>query len=446
MFYNACKMAEAEVKEWLRSIPASVDIEKTYFQKLIDKGYDDLKTISTLPVNILDEVLEVPKVHGHIKKFEAAIEKLSLRKQLDGTVPSEEQKLPNSTGIKQLKAKRQSTIVFSSGGKFMKLETEKNQPEYPWSKFLIPNPHSERLRFYNGIVEPLFKSSHQNLGIGFHEYLLNQQKERWEGECQKKKLQDQSDQLFRLEKSGHAQSVKRFSTSEPNNTTYREKDVLKCQEVLVRVENHLDAVKDLKSKLEGKREKLFNADHQLKKYACNEHQHWVSTIGEIDDLLKEAQKYTNQITFIKNYLQKRFPCSAKGTNEFKSEKKRRKKENKRLARKRKQQRLIRRASNILLTMSTAGIAKEFADKVKDGNVVNLVKPSHFEISAFNKLSKRFDQKPLFFLIQNKVLTEDVIKIIKQKFPSWVNEPENKDVTETDQSSSDENESDTDTLS
>ena len=73
VLYNACKMAEAEVKEWLRSIPASVGMEKTYFQKLIDKGYDDLKMISTLPVNILDEVLEVPKVHGHIKKFEVAI-------------------------------------------------------------------------------------------------------------------------------------------------------------------------------------------------------------------------------------------------------------------------------------------------------------------------------------------------------------------------------------
>ena len=60
----------------------------------------------------------------------------------------------------------------------MKLETEKNQSEYPWYKILIPNPHSERLRFYNGIVEPLFKSSHQNLGIGFHEYLLNQQKKK----------------------------------------------------------------------------------------------------------------------------------------------------------------------------------------------------------------------------------------------------------------------------
>ena len=198
--------------------------------------------------------------------------------------------------------------------------------------------------------------------------------------------------------------------------------------------------------MEGKREKLFNADHQLKNYAYNEHQHWVSTIGEIDDLLKEAQKYTNQINFIKNYLQKKFPCSAKGTNEFKSEKKQREKENKRLARKRNHQRLIRRAANILSTMSTAGIAKEFADKVKDGNVVNLAKPSYFEISAFNKLSKRFDQKPLFFLIQNKVLTEDVIKIIKQKFPSWVNESENKAVTETDQSSSDENDNDTDTLS
>ena len=198
--------------------------------------------------------------------------------------------------------------------------------------------------------------------------------------------------------------------------------------------------------MEGIRENLFNADHQLKNLANNEHQHWVSTIGEISDLLKEAQKYTNQINFIKNYLQKKFPCSAKGTNEFKSEKKWRKKENKRLARKRKHQRLIRRAANILSTMSTAGIAKEFADKVKDGNVVNLVKPSHFEISAFNKLSKRFDQKPLFFLIQNKVLTEDVIKIIKQKFPSWVNELENKDVTKTDQSSSDENDNDTDTLS
>ena len=77
---------------------------KSYFQKLVDKGYDDLKTISTLPVKILEEVLEVPKVHGHIKKFEIAIDKL--RKQLAETVPSEEQKLPNSTEIKQVKAKR----------------------------------------------------------------------------------------------------------------------------------------------------------------------------------------------------------------------------------------------------------------------------------------------------------------------------------------------------
>ena len=77
-----------------------------------------------------------------------------------------------------------------------------------------------------------------------------------------------------------------------------------------------------------------------------------------------------------NYLQKKFLCSAKGTNEFNSEKKRRKKENKHSARKRKHQHLIRRAANILSTMSTAGIAKEFADKVKDGNVVNVVKPSH----------------------------------------------------------------------
>ena len=45
-----------------------------------------------------------------------------------------------------------------------------------------------------------------------------------------------------------------------------------------------------------------------------------------------------------------------------------------------------------------------------------------------------------------MLTEDVVKIIKQKFPSWVNELENKDVTEADQSSSDEGDNDTDTLS
>ena len=89
-------------------------------------------------------------------------------------------------------------------------------------------------------------------------------------------------------------------------------------------------------------------------------------------------------------------------------------------------------------MSIADIAKEFVDKIKDR-----VKPSHFEILA-KKLSNWFDQKPLFFLIQNKVLTEDVIKIIKHKFPSWVNEPENKDLTVTDQLSSDENDNDTDT--
>ena len=84
-------------------------------QQLSDRGFlSSGRTDLTLVVRIV-EVLELPKMRGYIKKFEIVMEKL--RKQSADTVPSEEQKLPKSTKIKQMKAKRQSTIVFSSGRK-----------------------------------------------------------------------------------------------------------------------------------------------------------------------------------------------------------------------------------------------------------------------------------------------------------------------------------------
>ena len=190
------------VKEWLSKIPASVKLDELYLDTFLNNGFDDIKSILTLTENDLVNI--GVSVLGHIRKLEIAI--AELKKDTTATSSSQEKQQVKSNAIK---AKRQTTLVLTFGidGKFLKLEGVKLQPKYPWSNFLIPNPHSERLRFDNSIVEPLFLSAGQHLGAGFHQHLLQQQRDRWNTETLKRQLSQESKVLFENEKTGHLKKI-----------------------------------------------------------------------------------------------------------------------------------------------------------------------------------------------------------------------------------------------
>ena len=115
--------------------------------------------------------------------------------------------------------------MFSKREKFVKLDTGKNSIEYPWLQFLIPNPHTERLRFYDDLVKPLYLSAHQHIGSGFQQYLLQQQKETWDIHCAKSSFVNQEIHFFENEKSGHYQNIVKFTTESPEESVFKQIDV-----------------------------------------------------------------------------------------------------------------------------------------------------------------------------------------------------------------------------
>ena len=58
-------------------------------------------------------------------------------------------------------------------------------------------------------------SAHQHIGSGFQQYLLQQQKERWDIHCAKSNLDNQEVHFFENEKSGHYQNIVKFTTESP---------------------------------------------------------------------------------------------------------------------------------------------------------------------------------------------------------------------------------------
>ena len=110
-------------------MPSSVNMNNLYHEKFLEKGYDDLETISTLSTKDLKSIIGVG-IEGHIRKFEIAIKKL--KKEI-GEVEIENTTSRDITAptVPAFDVKRQSTILFSKGGKFVKLDTGTNSIEYP---------------------------------------------------------------------------------------------------------------------------------------------------------------------------------------------------------------------------------------------------------------------------------------------------------------------------
>ena len=194
----------------------------------------------------------------------------------------------------------------------------------------------------------------------------------------------------------------------------------KCEESLKLVEKHLKVLQDFKEKVDKKRMDLFNENHEIRKHAQNEHEHWCKTIQEIDHLLEVANRHLNKLIFAKTYISRKFPGTTLISSCIKSEKKRRKKENTRKSRKRKANRLVSRAAKSLKRLCSDEVAVLFVTQMEKGEV-NAFNENSTDVKNVEKLKKRYDEEPFRFLVEKGAFPEGAIKhSVEEQLKSWSN--------------------------
>ncbi|CAH3103537.1 unnamed protein product, partial [Pocillopora meandrina] len=93
------------------------------------------------------------------------------------------------------KKRKQAILSFGRSGQLQVLRNDSAPEKKPWEKYLLPNPHTERLKFYNSVVPQIYESSFVSKQAGFKQYLLEQQQMRWQLNTKIKALSDKENNL-----------------------------------------------------------------------------------------------------------------------------------------------------------------------------------------------------------------------------------------------------------
>ena len=98
------------------------------------------------------------------------------------------------------KKRKQAILSFGRSGQLQVLTNTASPEKEPWEKYLLPNPHIDRLKFYSSVVKQIYESSFASKQAGFKQYLLDQQQMRWQLNTKIQALSDKEDNLLRNEK------------------------------------------------------------------------------------------------------------------------------------------------------------------------------------------------------------------------------------------------------
>ena len=135
----------------------------------------------------------------------------------------------------------------------------------PWEKYLLPNPHTERLKFYNSVVPQIYESSFVSKQAGFKQYLLEQQQMRWQLNTKIKALSDKENNLLRNENWGVCQNITKFMSGVDG--CKGSGDVAKCESSLTTVNEAFNSASDLLSFIDNRRKNLYT-DWAYLKVVC----------------------------------------------------------------------------------------------------------------------------------------------------------------------------------
>ncbi|KAL9953430.1 hypothetical protein ACROYT_G040851 [Oculina patagonica] len=193
------------------------------------------------------------------------------------------------------KKRKQAILSLGRSGQLQVLRNESASPEKePWEKYLLPNPHTDRLKFYNSIVQQIYESSFVSKQAGFKQYLLKQQQMCWQLNTKIKALSDKETNLLKNEKWGVCQNINKFISGVDG--CKGSDDVAKCESCLTTVNDAFNSAADLLSFIDNKRKNLFTEEHNPKPFASDELKYFQEAQERVKAIYVELQKASNTLT------------------------------------------------------------------------------------------------------------------------------------------------------
>lgn len=178
-------------------------------------------------------------------------------------------------------------VLFFQGGN-LKYNTSdiKTQEKKPWEKYIYPYPKTERMKFYNSVIEGICSS-----GSSKHEsYLRDQQSFRWKVLVQLKKVSGMTD-FYENPASG----IPKYCNLNKNNIKKCDRNI--CISLISKVEASVKEAENLEKELMQRRERLLNSNNLsgIKKGFEEEYQYLTSNCVLIQEQLKKLLSVRNNL-------------------------------------------------------------------------------------------------------------------------------------------------------
>lgn len=293
-------------------------------------------------------------------------------------------------------------MSFGRSGQLQLLRNDSAPEKKPWEKYLLPNPHTERLKFYNNVVPQIYESSFVSKQAGFKQYLLEQQQMRCQLNTKIKALSDKENNLLRNENWGVCQNITKFMSGVDG--CKGSGDVAKCESSLTTVNEAFNSASDLLSFMNNRRKNLYTEERTLRSFASDELKYFQEAQERVKAIHQELQKASNALTTTLMSLKRKFP-SPMGNNG----QSRRKKENKRKVKKIKEKRLHQRAALLLEKLTSKEVAKEVFDSLEK-NTYKCVSSINAGFTA--RFVKRLHLDPLLWLLERGVFETELARNLK----------------------------------
>lgn len=329
------------------------------------------------------------------------------------------------------------SVLAFQGGKLC-LSTSESVPEKkPWEKYLYPHPKTERMVFYNKVIEDIHMSTS---GHAKHEsYLREQQSFRWNVQVQLENLSKKVEFY-----NNPASSIPAYRKIAKDNIKKCNKNV--CNSLLCKVDNSVSDAEKLDGELKQRRERLLDSQNisGIKK-GCEEE------YGYLNQKLEQLQEISKKLLIVSNDLNvscvllSRSRVQIDATSKENARRKRRKKENRRKAEAEKQKRLEKRCTEIL-TMLVPDKSSQLCQLVIKKENIPLekqIKHSHeLKLDELKNLKPKFHLQALKYLKTLNIFCGDALVPVQLAIQKLMGNPSDAaEIVECTSSSSYDDESD-----
>ncbi len=276
------------------------------------------------------------------------------------------------------------------------------------AKYIFPNPHTERLKYYNKATEEIFHDYDDfPTSFEFKNYVVVERKWRYELTTQLEKLNDSVEATIVKENSGFAQ---RTATYRKVPTNISSMDLQKCKCTLQDLEKINSEGDKLEKDIMSKKKKCYYEDMTLRPGGEDKLNFLDSSMEKLSGVVAVVKKAgLSDVHEVYKVISEHVSLSGKGCHrEKKSKHSRREKEQRRKNKQKKENLIQRQANNVLkeLVVEQASLPTDI--DITQMVQFPLITAENINMEALKGLKRRFHLNGLKHLVKNNYIGEDVL--------------------------------------